>query len=328
MNKKLRKIPFEVQAMMKRNEFWEIIFYIHKNKISTYKSICDEFRVNEGLIDDIVQLLSLHHMHIEVTNTNSDKTIELVQAPIVEVNIPLVNWIALQTSLNDREIELPQVAIEGINQQLKTEIVRLEDYDLEKIYQRNEKIFQELNGQNINKYLLDKIEEGIENKIALSIKKNDAITVEVFPHKLVFLQDDLNLICENVKERTLMALKIDKIYGITFSLELNYSQNFADAQIEDFISAIRGVDDSEIRLVLKIYDLSLDFLNPKYIYMKDPCIIENIRGERIWAATLDNSKSMLDWLDTIIDRVEIVEPYSVEEELLRHRKKINKKKAA
>lgn len=123
------------------------------------------------LIDDIVQLLSLHHMHIEVTNTNSDKTIELVQAPIVEVNIPLVNWIALQTSLNDREIELPQVAIEGINQQLKTEIVRLEDYDLEKIYQRNEKIFQELNGETLISIFWTKLKRGLKIKLPLVLKK-------------------------------------------------------------------------------------------------------------------------------------------------------------
>ena len=78
--------------------------------------------------------------------------------------------------------------------------------------------------------------------------------------------------------------------------------------VDDFINAIRAVAGSEERMVLKVKNAETVDLRPPYHFLGNPYMTSNMNGDLIWAASVEMSDDLLEWLYQIKDSVEILDP--------------------
>ena len=98
--------------------------------------------------------------------------------------------------------------------------------------------------------------------------------------------------------------------------------------MNEFISNVRYIGDSEIRLVLKIKkDYNLNF-NKKYHFFGTPYVVTNYKGDRIWAASVEASSDLFHWIRNMGNNVEILDPISFKRSYLEFCKKESQKKSA
>ena len=82
-------------------------------------------------------------------------------------------------------------------------------------------------------------------------------------------------------------------------------------ELNDFIQALRTVSGSEERLVLKMKDQNKQEFKTGYHFMADPYITTNMDGDVIWAASVELSDELYEWLYQLGDKVEILDPTSI-----------------
>ena len=143
--------------------------------------------------------------------------------------------------------------------------------------------------------------------------------ISVYPHRLIDLDGKLTVIAEEVSERCLVYFPFNEIKAVTFDYteESKYIANFGKMEINDFINAMRVIIGSESRLVLKIFNEKLDLESfPKTIFMENPYITTNLKGERIWASTVEKSDALFDWLYSIGHSIEILDPQDIKNEYI------------
>ena len=85
------------------------------------------------------------------------------------------------------------------------------------------------------------------------------------------------------------------------------------------IVAIRAVSGREERLVLKInQEVPVD-LNPSYQFLGHPYMTANADGDFIWAASVEVSSELYDWLISLGDSVEILDPQGLKSEFEKYK---------
>ena len=129
----------------------------------------------------------------------------------------------------------------------------------------------------------------------------------------------------------MLAINVNEILSLSFHEDINYELNFSPIEIEDFISAFRSVASNEERLVMKILTPESVDLNPPYHFLGNPYITSSADGDLIWAASVEVSDELYDWLGEIHEYVEIVDPEGVKmglEEYIKQTTKIPLKKAS
>lgn len=87
-------------------------------------------------------------------------------------------------------------------------------------------------------------------------------------------------------------------------------------EVEEFITAIRAMNERETRLVLKIHDPQSTNLFPDHHFLGKPCMITNPNGDLIWAAYVEPCDALYEWLMTLGKNVEILDPIKFKEEYL------------
>lgn len=171
------------------------------------------------------------------------------------------------------------------------------------------------------------IEKALELHQCLCIKTHEhSEIVEVFPHRLVHLEGGLSLIGEEVVDRSLIYLPLNKMEKITIVKEVYEDPAFTKIDIDDFIENIRVINGNEIRLVLKIVNPeNAHELNPLYHYLRKPYVISNPKGDLIWAASIEECTNLYEWLSNLTTKVEILDPVSFKKNFLDYCEKKLKK---
>lgn len=171
------------------------------------------------------------------------------------------------------------------------------------------------------------IEKALELHQCLSVKTiAHAEIVEIFPHRLVHLDGGLSLIGEEVLDRSLVYLPLNKIEKINLVKEVYEDPAFTKIDIDEFIESIRVINGNEIRLVLKIINPeNVQELNPLYHYLRKPYVISNPKGDIIWAASVEECSNLYEWLSNLTTKVEILDPVSFKKNFLDYCEKKLKK---
>lgn len=166
--------------------------------------------------------------------------------------------------------------------------------------------------------LKNSVEESIKLSKTLSLKlKGHNDQFDVFPLKLTILEGGLSLIAEEISEKTLVFFPLNKIDHISFSLEDYQKPIHGHYEVEEFIESIRFINGNEIRLVLKILEPEkASELVPLYHYLRKPYVISNPRGELIWAASVEETEDLFEWLSNLKSKVEILDPISFKRNFL------------
>ncbi|MCK5883502.1 MAG: WYL domain-containing protein [Bacteriovoracaceae bacterium] len=169
-------------------------------------------------------------------------------------------------------------------------------------------------------YMVRKIEESFAKGQFVILDFFDLRQVHFHVHQLLFLEDDLCLIGEDSSTGRLIYYPISEIQDVKIDCVGQYTAQYSELEVNAFLNAIRAVNENKVRLVLKIASDAED-INPRYHYLGRPFLTNNWNGEKIWAATVEESDYLYQWLLSINERVEIMDPSSVKRGLLEYCKK-------
>jgi hypothetical protein len=134
---------------------------------------------------------------------------------------------------------------------------------------------------------------------------------QVYPIKIVFLEGHLGLIARSLNDGCLVKFPLGEIYQLPMSWhkgDLSKISETPNYDIENFITGIRLILEVEVRLILKIYNLSEFHLDVPYHFFRSATMVTNSLGESIWAAHIEPSYDICQWIYKMGSNVEILDP--------------------
>ncbi len=160
------------------------------------------------------------------------------------------------------------------------------------------------------------IEESILSKDLLDIKTQKSV-VSLFPHRLIYLEGDLCVIGEDLSDQSLQNIPVEYIQNLC-DLDEAWQPTHSKLEVDDFISSIRSISESETRLVLKIHALaSFENTIPRN-FLGNPAMISNPEGDLIWGASVESNIEIFHWLFELGADVEILDPTSFKKDYLKY----------
>ena len=172
---------------------------------------------------------------------------------------------------------------------------------------------QKLNSEEEQK--ISFIDVMIADKKHLTVHAFDGKTYKAYPWRLLHLEGELSLIAEDAHDHCLMVIGLKEIKELKAG-EGSYSPQVTPFEVEDFINAIRAMNEKETRLILKIHDPQSVNLFPDHHFLGKPCMITNPVGDLIWAAYVEPCEPLYDWLMSLGNKVEILDPVKFKQDYL------------
>lgn len=164
-------------------------------------------------------------------------------------------------------------------------------------------------------HMIHELENGIFEKHLVSVQTFESKKFNLYPCKVIHLEGHLSLIAEDVQDHCLLVVPLKEIHSIE-TIQKNANPKVSPFEVEEFITAIRAMNEKETRLILKIHDPQSINLFPDHHFLGKPCMITNPNGDLIWAAYVEPCESLFDWLMTLGRNVEILDPVRFKEEYL------------
>jgi hypothetical protein len=166
-----------------------------------------------------------------------------------------------------------------------------------------------------NKLLITELDEAVANKTMVSLTTTSGKIYQIFPSKIVHLEGQLSMIAEDANDHCLVVMNIKEIREVTL-LESMSAPQIACFEVDDFVSAIRSMNEKETRLILKIHDPQSVNLFPDHHFLGKPCMITNPNGDLIWAAYVEPCHDLFEWLLSLGRNVEVLDPGKFKDEFL------------
>lgn len=163
--------------------------------------------------------------------------------------------------------------------------------------------------------MIQELESGIHEKQLLNLSTTEGKTYQLKPCKVLHLEGQLSLIAEDSQDHCLVVVPLKEIQAMEV-LQKNVQLRVSSYEVEEFITAVRAMNEKETRLILKIHDPQSINLFPDHHFLGKPCMITNPNGDLIWAAYVEPCDSLYEWLMTLGKNVEILDPVRFKEEYL------------
>jgi hypothetical protein len=159
------------------------------------------------------------------------------------------------------------------------------------------------------------IEEAAAKNSVIGIVTAGEKSYQVFPYKVIHLEGTLSMIAEDSSDHCLLVVPVNELRGLTF-IESTSVPRVSNYEIEEFIVAIRSMGEKETRLILKIYDPQTANLFPNHHFLGKPCMVTNPNGDLIWAAYVEPCEDLFEWLISLKNNVEILDPSDFKDQYL------------
>ena len=164
--------------------------------------------------------------------------------------------------------------------------------------------------KNEYKEMASDIQNCIETGRTCRMKYLDQSEKEIFPWRVLFFENSLSVVGEDIRTKQLITIEINQIDEIEVQGE-DYRSLFSRLEVEDFINAMRAVAGSDERLVLKIHSGADIAMPSDLIFLGNPYTTTNQYGDIIWAASVERSMYLFEWLYSIKDKITILDPSSI-----------------
>jgi hypothetical protein len=162
---------------------------------------------------------------------------------------------------------------------------------------------------------VSKLDEAVSQKAMVSLTTTVGKSYQMFPCKIIHLEGKLSMIAEDANDHCLIVLSISDLKEVAI-VEGTSHPKVADFEIEEFIFAIRSMNEQETRLILKINDPQSVNLFPDHHFLGKPCMITNSNGDLIWAAYVEPCEDLFEWLLILGSNVEVLDPGKFKDEFL------------
>ncbi len=163
--------------------------------------------------------------------------------------------------------------------------------------------------------LASALERAISKKTLLLLELRNGKRYTLFLHRLLIFNGSLGVLGEEVKSCSLLFFALESIQHCKpVSKNQTYRPNFTSREVERFIHAMREMEGTEERLVLRIKDPGKIDLDHPYHFLGAPYVTANREGEVIWAASVEISEELFHWLSSMREHIEIVDPWELRPE--------------
>ena len=297
------------ESLFFSDNLWKLLgfFESHQNQVIALSELENVTGIH---IDDLTQYFSfLRLFDVSFEIKDDHKTIHLGSIEPIKFELTFSEWLALQGHFP---------LLEGFNGKpfndlLKDKLSLIEQkhhgtslFDALEI----EKELKESNMENSSSFAAVLEEINISESIAELIITGSK-NISLYPHKLVHIDGSLNIVGEDTGDGCLIHIPVNSIDSVLEREKNEYSPKYSTYEINDFVQAIRSVSGSEERLVLKVKDQNENEFETGYHFMADPFITTNMDGEVIWAASVEVSDELFEWLFQLGENIEILDPSSI-----------------
>jgi len=168
---------------------------------------------------------------------------------------------------------------------------------------------------DVQQMMVKDLESAIHDKQLISLITKDEKTYNLHPCKVLHLEGHLSLIAEDSQDHCLVVVPMKDVKEFKCVSSTSVSK-VSPFEVEEFIQAIRSMNEKETRLILKIHDPQSTNLFPDHHFLGKPCMITNPNGDLIWAAYVEPCEALFEWLMTLGKNVEILDPIKFKQEYL------------
>lgn len=307
------------------NHFWRILKRIDElTEMVNLEEFLSEFATEDfncEMVYDVLQFLCSLNFHVQIEEVKGEKFIlPNKRNERIHFDLSFSEWIALQAHFPIMdEVFWDQEFHQAIRKKFAEVKSRYPGYSLDSGEMDQNLIYNfKENLPDVHQKFATIIDEAFKTQGLLMVYIQDKC-YEVFPHKLILLEGELTLVGEETIDRCLISYTMDEINKIKINSINDYVPNYSRMEVDEFVMAIRAVSGREERLVLKIDQNQPVNLNPAYQFMGHPYMTANAEGDFIWAASVEVSGELYDWLMSMEDKIEILDPQGLKSEFEKYR---------
>ncbi len=162
---------------------------------------------------------------------------------------------------------------------------------------------------------IDLLDEAIQESKVVQMTNENGKVQSVYPCKVLHLEGQLSLIAEDTQDHCLAVIMLKEVSEIE-TIKTDGQPSMTVFEVEEFIGAIRSMNEKETRLILKIHNPESVNLFPDHHFLGKPCMITNSNGDLIWAAYVEPCEDLFEWLAALGKNVEILDPMKFKQEFL------------
>ncbi len=325
-----------VAPKLEDKRFWETLSYLMNLQTKTeIVNVLNDLAISEKELYSFISFLDSVHFHLTKDNGH---LVPPQEKPLINVEFSLLEWLKFQAHFPLMEKNASRLPF---HPELKNKLTQLEvqyaKYDLYAPLELMNKIqlgqqqakttLKDLEGQSIttlsqtDEQFDEKdmvlLEQAITDSKVLEVEFKNNKIIEIYPHKIVHLDGHISLISEDRIDKSIVHFHLKDIQRVKM-VESTYHATFSKLEIDDFISSLRAISETEIRLILKIYSKDKAHEKPLFQHLGNPCLITNPQGDTIWAASVEPCKALMDWLFEMGNQVEILDPVSFQNDYLKY----------
>lgn len=307
-------------SLLEQESFWKVVKYLGNLQTPTsINTICRELELTQTELKHYTNFMQEVGFSFE---WGESKITPQTFQKVFTIQLNLLEWIQFQAHFPT----LSQCSNKPFHEDIKVKLIELEnknqDYDL---FTPLSTLEQALIPEQPNTIeIVESFGAKTTDQLQLSIFEKECVTVDynqksytVYPLKIVYFEGGLNLIAEHVSESILMNFDLPGVTKVQME-NREYHPQYSPLEVEAFVSSLTAMHEKVVRLVLKITSHENFQINLNNAYFHNPCLFTNPEGDYIWAATLEPSPAVFEWLCELGRYVEILDPTSFKREFLRY----------
>jgi hypothetical protein len=307
-------------SLLNQENFWAVVKFLgHLKEKTSFRNLQKRLNLSEHELNSF--LVFMQEVGFKFDISEGEVTPILMEKHI-NLQLNLLEWLQFQAHFPT----LSECQNKPYHEDVKLRLTELEErhkeHDLFKPIQALEEIFKNLQPQLVKEdehpmpLILMFLEESILDKRVVTLL-HEGKHIQTLPLKIAYFEGCLHLIGEHTTDGTLFNLKVQDIENVWDQTCIkSYQSNYSPGEIEGFVSSLRAMHEKVIRLVLKIYSHEHFGIHLNRVYFDNPCLFTNPQGDYIWAATLEPSPAVFEWLCEMGSYVEILDPTSFKREFL------------
>jgi hypothetical protein len=228
----------------------------------------------------------------------------LKERPTIRLDLNVSEWMAMQSIFSHKLVKNKIEEIQRIHAA----------FNLNRAQNQN---FPTLNCDFKTTNNLKILETAIIKKEVCSLFFINNHQCEVIPLRITYLDGIMCLIAESKSDRSLSYFAISDLSKI----EKNAGESdthISQIEVNEFIGHLRIINGNEERLILKLYNPGEVDLLPKYHHLHNPFVTSNSEGDMIWAASVEMCENVYEWLYSMKDFVEVLDPGHIRKEFAQY----------
>lgn len=300
--------------------FWNFLAMLEDCETPlSLESVCQELEISDVELSYFLSFLEKLNFSVEVKLSEGEKLIVPMPNAHVAFDFSFKEWLAFQAHFP----YLEESSEKPFHEVFVEKMVEVEgnhsEYDLFRALAEEGEEVALLEGEiegyrSQNPTLLPTLYQATNERIPMTVTLSDERVIDFYPHKVVYLDGGLSIIGEDTRDRSLLTFYVESIEEIEMNEAEEYKANFSSHEVCDFIAAIRAVSGTEERLVLKIVGAPDLNFKPPFLYLGNPYVTTNPEGEKIWAASVESSPELFEWLYEMRTHIQILDPLSMANE--------------